>query len=178
MEIENAINSHDPYQHLVHFYDSSEALADAVCSYVVPGITRGDGIILIAQEKNLKRFQKLLENRAIDVTKARAFGQIQLIDAHETLKKFMRKGLPQEKEFHQTISPLFEEMNIKFPLIRAYGEMVDILLEQNNFSAVIKLEHLWNDLGKKFNFSLLCGYAHQKDESLIREICKAHKHRI
>jgi hypothetical protein len=164
--------------HLVHFYKSSQALAEAVCSYVVPGITRGDGIILIAQQKNLKNFQNLLENRAIDVTMARAFGQILLIDAHETLSQFMKDGLPQAQPFYDTISPILEKMQQRFPVIRAYGEMVDILLDQKNFAAVIKLEQLWNELSKKYNFSLLCGYANQVDESVIREICRNHTHNL
>lgn len=164
--------------HLVHFYKSSQALAEAVCSYVVPGITRGDGIILIAQEKNLKHFQMLLENRAIDVTMARAFGQILLVDAHETLAKFMKDGLPQDKKFYETISPILEKMVQRFPVIRAYGEMVDILLDQKNFAAVIKLEQLWNDISKNYKFSLLCGYANQADENIIREICNSHTHQL
>lgn len=168
----------EPGHHLLHFYESSEALAEAVCSYVVPGITRGDGIILIAQKKNLKLFQKLLENRAIDVTKARAFGQILLIDAHETLDRFMIKGLPDTEKFYETLSPILETVGQRFPMIRAYGEMVDILLELDNFAAVMKLEHLWNDLAHKYKFSLLCGYANQANEKIIHEICHAHSHHL
>lgn len=164
--------------HLVHFYKSSQALAEAVCSYVVPGITRGDGIILIAQDKNLKHFQMLLENRAIDVTMARAFGQIFLVDANETLSKFMKDGLPQAQPFFETVSPILEKMRRRFPVMRAYGEMVDILLDQKNFKAVIKLEQLWSELSKIYQFSLLCGYANQADENIIREICNNHTHHL
>ncbi len=44
-------------------------------------------------------------------------------------------------------------------VVRAYGEMVDVLWKQGNTEAAIKLEILWNKLVLKHGFALLCGYA-------------------
>jgi hypothetical protein len=42
--------------------------------------------------------------------------------------------------------------------IRAFGEMVAVLWKAGNTAGVIKLEKFWNDLAKKYDFTLFCGY--------------------
>ena len=63
--------------------------------------------------------------------------------------------------------------------VRAYGEMVDMLAQRGDLTEAIKLEHLWNRLGERTPFFLLCGYsaAHFVTTSThraLREICSAH----
>ena len=43
-------------------------------------------------------------------------------------------------------------------LVRAYGEMVDLLWRDGNPEAAIRVEELWNDLAQSHVFSLLCAY--------------------
>lgn len=40
-----------------------------------------------------------------------------------------------------------------------YGEMVNLLWEKGNLSAALRLEQLWNELGKTHSFALHCSYA-------------------
>ncbi|HKN54355.1 MAG TPA: hypothetical protein VJX66_17775 [Amycolatopsis sp.] len=42
--------------------------------------------------------------------------------------------------------------------VRAYGEMVAWLWDAGLAGAAIKLEAMWNDLGRAEAFSLYCGY--------------------
>jgi signal transduction histidine kinase len=44
-------------------------------------------------------------------------------------------------------------------VIRAYGEMVDLLWEHGNTEGAIRLEELWNELAVTRKFTLLCAYA-------------------
>ena len=65
-------------------------------------------------------------------------------------------------------------------MVRAYGEMVDVLWKDGQTLAALRLEELWNDLADRHSFSLLCGYtmghfykeAHGDD---FHEICRRHR---
>jgi hypothetical protein len=168
-------------QHLVKFYEDVDSLAQSVCNYIVPGLIRGDGVIIIATHSNIRTFEKLLENRAIDVRKVKTIGQLVFLNANETLESFMLDGSPDKTKFEKVIGAPLKKMKTKYPTIRAYGEMVNILLEQENNKGMIKLENFWNDLSQSHKFSLLCAYSksHFEDElsaQNFHEICCTHSH--
>lgn len=169
--------------HICEFYPDSQAMADSVCDYVVPGITRGDGIILIATAANLLKFQEILERRSIDVHRAKSVGKLIMLDAHEILDQFMVNGMPDADKFLNTVGNLVKSFKEKYIRIRAFGEMVDILWEEDNLDAAIRLEELWNDLNAKHHFSLLCGYSDRKfrkkmNVEALKAICANHTHLI
>ena len=63
-------------------------------------------------------------------------------------------------------------------MVRAYGEMVDVLWQNGQDVAAIRLEMLWNKLAATQAFSLLCGYAmgtFYKDSGLS-DIHRQHSH--
>ncbi|MBA2403982.1 MAG: MEDS domain-containing protein [Bdellovibrionales bacterium] len=169
--------------HIVHFYDQAKTLIDAVCDFVVPSLTRGEGIILIATPENRRAIKKALERRSIDIAMTRATGQLLIMDAFETLEKFMVNGMPQAMKFENVMGGVLEKMQSKFPKVRAYGEMVNILWHQDNIEATIQLEGYWNLLAKSYQFSLFCGY-HVTEENKIKnglslnEVCCTHSHVI
>ena len=43
--------------------------------------------------------------------------------------------------------------------VRIFGQMVDVLWQQEEHDAAIRLEMLWNQLAQTKSYSLLCGYA-------------------
>src|SRR5262249_10898309 len=60
-----------------------------------------------------------------------------------------------------------------------FGEMVALLWRDGNYEAAIRLEKLWNDLARRYSFSLRCAYpmnALKTDErgELFEEICATH----
>lgn len=167
--------------HICQFYENTDHLADSICDYVVPGITRGDGIILVATKANLEKFQAVLENRSIDVHRVRSNQNLIMLDAHETLNSFMVNGMPDADKFENTIAKQMLEFKTKFPRIRAFGEMVNILWENNNLEGALKLEGMWTQLNARIGFSLMCGYSNKKFKNklnieALNAICAAHTH--
>ena len=64
--------------------------------------------------------------------------------------------------FEETVGQLVAVLLKGHPdrtLIRAYGEMVDVLWKQGRIEATIRLEMLWNKLANRYGIALLCGYA-------------------
>jgi hypothetical protein len=63
--------------------------------------------------------------------------------------------------------------------VRAWGEMVDILIERGDLDEALELEELWNGVGEMMPMSLMCSYgaAHFVSPSThrgLRDLCLAH----
>ncbi|MEO5740752.1 MAG: hypothetical protein ABIS29_09180 [Vicinamibacterales bacterium] len=96
-----------------------------------------------------------LRGRLIDVDKAQRTGSLIVLDAQRTLGREDRI------------------------LIRAYGEMVDVLWKNGKSDAAIRLEMLWNKLAQCYGFALLCGYSmgnFYKETKGFEAVCRAHTH--
>ncbi len=63
-------------------------------------------------------------------------------------------------------------------VVRAYGEMVDVLWKAGQTVAATRLETLWNQLAQTHDFSLLCGYSMGNfyKGAAQEEICSHHTH--
>ena len=170
-----------PGDHLVQFYEDETFLSERISEFLEQGLTAGDVVTVIATELHTHSFQRELESHGFDVGQARATGQLTFLDAHDTLAQFMRDGEPQAQLFHRAIGSVFEKQTAAFPgrRLRAYGEMVDILWKQDERSAAIRLEELWNDLQSLHPFSLLCAYAmagFYKEPGALQQVCLTHTH--
>ena len=177
----NQSHRFDHGDHICGFYENTDHLADSICDFVVPGITRGDGIFLIASKTNLDKFQLALERRSIDVHRAKSVQKLIMLDAQETLNSFMVNGMPDPDKFENNVGKLISDFKMKYPRIRAFGEMVNILWEQNNLEGALKLEEMWSQLNNRIGFSLLCGYSNKKFKNkfnieALNAICAAHTH--
>jgi hypothetical protein len=97
---------------------------------------------------------------------------------------FMTGDVPDPDLFQESIGGCIRrilENRRDTPLIRAYGEMVDVLWKQGRHDAAIRLELLWNKLAATYGFALLCGYAmgnFYKETELFEEVCRHHSHVI
>jgi hypothetical protein len=161
--------------HIVQIYQDPAFLAEAVAEYLGTGLKRGEAAIVIARPEHTARFVEKLGARAEP-------GQLVLLDAEETLAKFMADGMPQWNAFHEVVGGLIAQVRLQYPTVRAYGEMVDILWQQGNREAATRLEEFWNELTRLQTFSLFCAYAVDSLDpgayTGIECICKTHTHFI
>jgi hypothetical protein len=88
--------------------------------------------------------------------------------------------MPDPTPFRATLIPLIEQASHgrKDCLVRAYGEMVDVLWRAGQTVAAVRLEMLWNELAQNQSFALLCGYSmgHFYKDAAHHEICGLHTH--
>lgn len=164
--------------HDVHFYDDDAYLVSAVSRFLGEGMHAGQPMIVIATKAHAARMQESLKASSRD-----SFGNADItwLDARETLAAFMEGDMPNEEMFHATIGNVFDRVVAKrsYLVVRAYGEMVDLLWNAGNVEGAIALEGLWNDIAAKYSFNLLCAYS--KGSSLknshnaaFHRICKHH----
>ena len=169
--------------HIVQVYQDREFLAEAVAEYIVTGLQRGEGAIVVARPEHMALFEHHIALRGGSVQRAVDAGQLQLLDAKTTLERFMLDGEPQWQPFHAAIGGQIAEMRLRFPVVRAYGEMVDILWQDGSRDAAIRLEEFWNDLARLQTFSLFCAYYMDNLDTgsyrgALECVCKVHTHLI
>ena len=167
-------------EHIVQIFDTTESLADTVSAFLHDGYRRGDHVLVVAKPKNWAAVSDRLEERACPVAAAIAAGRLVVLDAATTLAKFMRHGLPDAHLFSSVIGDLVHRLNAETGAgLTIYLEVVELLAEEGNFRGAQRIETLWNELGERCSFRLLCGYsaAHFVSpgaDAALREICDSH----
>ena len=166
-------------EHIVQFFDSDESRAECVAQFLADGYRLGEPAIVVARPSNWSGAVEQLEALGIPVQAAIADGMIVVKDATDTLRRVSRSSVPDADAFEATVGKAVAGLARRGGRVRAYGEMVDMLAQRGDLAEAIKLEHLWNRLGERIPFFLLCGYsaAHfvpTATHRALREICAAH----
>jgi hypothetical protein len=168
------------HQHAVQFYESEESLYKTVSTFLGQGLIDGQPAILIATPSHQSAILAHLTDRAIDVEKAQGKGDLVVLDAQETLDLFMTGDVPDAATFNVAVGGIVDRAlsgRAKRTMVRAYGEMVDVLWRAGRSDAAIRLEMLWNKLAMDYGFALLCGYAmgnFYKETARFEEVCRQH----
>lgn len=167
--------------HLVQFYETDEFLCEAVGQFVGTGLRDGSGVVVIATRPHRQGFEGRLVAQGFDAQAAQARGQLAMFDAAASLSHFMVGGVPDSDKFERYIGGYIRQVTGRYGRVRVYGEMVSLLWQKNDLHATIKLEELWNELGKKHAFTLLCGYhmrnfKEEAHDHAFHQICRVHSH--
>ena len=168
--------------HAVRFYEDPASLARMVAGFVAEGILAANPAVIIATPGHRDAILRQLGALSIGVDKLQRRGDLVTLDAQETLDAFMVDGMPKSRLFDSAIVPVIDKVarGRQNCVVRAYGEMVDVLWKDGMETAAVRLEMLWNRLANSRRFSLLCGYSmgsFYKDASFDR-ICEEHSHVI
>ena len=166
--------------HFVQFYSEESDIVEAVASYFAHGLRFGDVCIIAGTHEHNAAIESLVA-RLVKPFDRTGEGNLIVLDAHETLSKFMIDGRPDPELFENVVGSLIRDAAASKRPIRIFGEMVDVLAKDGKAAAAVALEHLWNDLGRKFDFRLFCGYAedslrHPASIPHTHEICASHNH--
>jgi PAS domain S-box-containing protein len=144
-------------EHLVQFYEDDENLLDTLEHFLGAGLASGEPLLVIATEDHRTRLVRRL--RSVNVEAAVDSGRVVLLDARETLARFLVNGMPDADRFHRVVDDLMARVTMGRPArVRAFGEMVDLLWRDGARTAAIRLEELWNEAAVVHRFSLLCAY--------------------
>ena len=143
------------HQHSVTFYSHDDALIGLLEQYVVDGARRGETTVVIATPHH----RAMLRERLASWELEDAFLGL---DAQDCLDRFMVDGLPDPYLFELTIGTLVRDR--AGTGMRAFGEMVSLLWEQDNVEGTLQLEELWNGLQREVAFPLLCAYGERQFE--------------
>ena len=180
---EGLLESPSTGDHVVQFYEDDEFLIDAVAHFVAAGLSAAEPALIVATEPHRDAFVQRLRRNGSNVDAAVASGQLIMLDAQQTLLRFMVGDHPDWARFRATIGPVLQGCRgtAGSARVRVFGEMVDLLWRAGNRAAAIRLEELWNDLARLQSFTLLCAYAMGNffmpgDGEPFDRVCNRHSH--
>jgi hypothetical protein len=147
-------------EHIVQLFDTPESLGESVAAFLHEGLLAGGDLLVVASPPSVQAISIALEHRGLPIAALMAEQRLTLLDVHATLDAVLRAGSPDAVLFDAHLGEVVTRMSgdSRAPL-RMYGELVELMAEQGNFRAAEGLEDLWNALGTRIRFSLLCGYS-------------------
>jgi signal transduction histidine kinase/ActR/RegA family two-component response regulator len=146
------------HEHFVQFYESDDFLLNSLSDFIGEGLWAGDACVVVAGGPRRAGLDERLRAAGVDVDAARARGQYVALDSGETLAQFMVGGRPDAGRFTEVIGGVLERAAAGRRATRVFGDMVAHLCGEQNHTAAVGLEGLWNGLRETRPFSLFCAY--------------------
>jgi hypothetical protein len=175
-EIVNAV----PGQHAVVFYHDNE-LASVVGDYLLGAIADGGVAVIVATPEHRLWVNAWLMQAGVDLATVTGNGSYAVLDARQTVDGFVLGGRPDASAFWSALSPVLAAAVRRNRPVRVFGEMVSVLWDAGLVDAAIEVEALWNEMARRYSFSLLCAYplasvlADEHTDALA-QVCGAHSH--
>ena len=168
-----------PGWHAVQFYRDDEELAVSVSSYLAEGLLAEEPALIVATLPHRLAFEAELGRAGVDVDAAVTAGQLKVLDAGQTLRRFCADGQIDRDRFDATVGRILGPVKAGGQPVRIYAEMVALLWDSGHVAAAIELEAMWNDAGSRFPFALLCAYptglvAGEAAAAPVAEVCRLH----
>ncbi len=147
--------------HIVQLYTDDRFLVDVLSRFVGGALAVGDAAVVVATASHHKDLATRLSARGLDTVKAAAQGRYVVLDAGETLQRILVGGAIDQAQFNETIGGILGRVRSAIDgdsRVAVFGEMVALLWAEGKAEEALRLEQLWNELGKVHTFSLLCAY--------------------
>lgn len=146
-------------RHVAQLHRDCASLVESVGLYVVGGLERGGGVLVIATSDHTAAILHAISDAGLHADALRRAGQLVVLDAEATLARILRGGQPVWSEFKRLVGPIIERLE-RYGRVgcRAWGEMVSVLWSRGRYAAAIQLEEYWNALLETNSCSVLCSY--------------------
>jgi hypothetical protein len=144
--------------HLLQIYGRDERLLEVLEWFVGQGLRDNGAVILIATPRHLHELEIRLRAQWVPIDKARWQSRYIAMVASEVLEKILVNGWPDETGFNALIDERVGEMRKKWPSVRAFEEMVGILMERGQKEAAVRLEQIWSAYCAREGLPVLCAY--------------------
>jgi hypothetical protein len=154
--LDNAV----PHDHIVQLYQDQHFLNRAVCRFAASAIANGEGVILVPTVAHWDAFRPRLEAEGVDVKAAQSRGQLTIVDADDLLPTFMRDTMPDSPVFLGLATDVITEAKGegRYPKVRWWGEMVNVLWERGDVGPSMALEDLFDELAHKQDVAIFCSF--------------------
>jgi len=172
-----------PHHHEVAFYSDDQSLLEGFALFAATALKRSKAAIVLATERHREALLAMLQASGVDLTAAIEQGRYLPLDPAETLSSFMVDGLPDPVRFHKAAVDLIvktaQSVGGDTSRVTACGECAPTLWQQGNAEAAIRVERLWDEIGKAYGVQIFCGYLLASFQGgigsfVFERICKVH----
>ena len=163
--------------HEVQFYEHETFLISRVSDFLGAALSAGHAAVVIATPEHRASFVQALARNG-----GTSGDDLLLLDARDTLQQFMVNDELDEARFFDLLGHVITQATQGGTRkLHAFGEMVALLCADGRPQTALQLEHLWNQLARQHDFSLLCAYpvaafAAEEHAHTFDAICSAHSH--
>jgi len=149
-----------PRDHIVQLYQDQQFLNRAVCRFAAAAIANGEGVILVPTAAHWAAFRPRLEAEGVDTQAAQECGQLTVVDADELLPQFMRDAMPDAPVFLGLAADVVANARGggRYPKVRWWGEMVNVLWERGDVAASMELEDQFDRLAHEHEIAIFCSF--------------------
>jgi hypothetical protein len=174
---------HAPHRHEVLFYSDDAVFLDSLARFIGIALRSGDVAIVAISESHRDGLVLRLKAQGLDVDAATQQGRYIQLDVAKTLSTFMVNDMPDSARFFEVVRGLIHSAGKvakgEHSRVVACGEGVALLWAEGKADAAIRLEQLWDQVGKTFEVDILCGYAlssfhGEEGEHVFQSICAEH----
>jgi len=172
-----------PHNHEVAFYSDDQSLLEGFALFAGMALKRSKAVIVLATEQHREALLAMLQAGGVDMPSAIEQRRYVALDPAETLSSFMIDGLPDPVRFHKAAVDLIKKTAVSVggdtSRVVACGECAPLLWQKGNAEAAIRLERLWDEIGKAYNVQIFCGYMLASFQGgigsfVFEKICKVH----
>jgi DNA-binding NarL/FixJ family response regulator len=172
-----------PHRHEVQFYSDDALLLDTFARFIAVALKVGRAAIVVITESHRDGLVSRLKAQGLDVDAATQKKTYIQLDVNKTFSTFMVNDMPDSTRFYPVVAGLIEAAakaaRQQHHGVVVCGEGTSVLWAEGKADAAIRLEQLWNDVGKTFEVDILCGYAlrsfhGEEDKHVFQSICAEH----
>ena len=171
--------------HIVQLYQDDDFYGEAISHFAAEGLVRGESIILVATKPHWENIARRMRAKGLDVEALFGYGQLTLLDADDTLPKFMAGNNPDGSIFKPLARETIARARAggKFPRVRWWGEMVNVLYVNGNPRGSNRLEELFDEVAHEEQIAIFCSFLMDKFDPQIYDeafgnVCRTHSHVI
>jgi DNA-binding NarL/FixJ family response regulator len=172
-----------PHRHEVQFYSDDAVFLDTFARFIAVALKAGDVAIVVATESHREALALRLKTQGLDLDAAIQQGTYVQLDVAKTLSTFMVNDMPDSAKFFEAVGGLIEAAakaaKQGHSRVVACGECAPLLWAEGKADAAIRIEQLWDEVGKTYEMDILCGYAlnsfhGEEDQHVFQSICAEH----
>jgi hypothetical protein len=164
-------------------YQEENDLVEALSAFAASGLAQGEGVVVIGSAPRWKALTERLRAGGADTHGAVLRGQLRLFGARTILSSCIGRGGPDRLAFNEAIGGILGLMRMRYPALRVFGELTDLLWTEGRREAAEAIERFWNALLEAQPLSLLCacpldaldGRAY---EGALQRVCALHTHLV
>ena len=174
-----------PEGHLAQLYRDAEFYGEAISHFAAEGLVRDESVVIVATGPNWSHIRGRLLSKGFNPAELSRRGQLVFLDAEATLARFLVGEMPDAEQFKALAKATIEQARAdgKFPRVRWWGEMVNLLYIADNHSGSTRLDELFDEVRCEQSISIFHSFLMDKYDAGIYDrafgdVCRTHAHVI
>jgi hypothetical protein len=174
-----------PEGHVVQLYQDDGFFGEAVSHFAAEGLLKEESIIIVATKPHWSNISGRLSSSGFEIEELRRRGQLIVLDADETLPKFLDNDMPDARTFKEIARATIAKARAggRYRDVRWWGEMVNVLYIEGNRRGSNRLEELFDEVAHEESIAIFCSFLMDKYDPKIydgplQDVCRTHAHLI